>query len=293
MAEITLKRRGELVRGVFRLLLKEPEGLAAKDVLSRLEQLVPPTEFERSTYPNHPGVQRFEKIVRFSTIKAVKAGWLVKDKGLWSLTDEGADAYEKFESPEEFEKEAARLYRTWEAGRPDEPDEDEDVGPGPTATLEEAEEAAWAEIDGFLNRISPYDFQALFAGLLRGMGYHVSWVSPPGPDRGIDIIGYLDPLGLKGPRIKAQVKRRGDRVNVDGLRSFMSLLSDSDVGIFICTGGFTRDAEDEARRQTTRRITLMDSKRLFELWVEHYPRIPEESRRLLPLRAVHYLALDE
>ena len=226
MAEITLRRRGELVRGVFQLLLKEPEGLAAKDLLSRLERVVPPTEFERSTYPNHPGVQRFEKIVRFSTIKAVKAGWLVKDKGLWSLTEEGIDAYEKFQSPEDFEKEAARLYRTWEAGRPDEPDEDEQADPGPTATLEEAEEAAWAEIDEFLNRISPYDFQALFAGLLRGMGYHVSWISPPGPDRGIDIIAYLDPLGLKGPRIKAQVKRRGDRVNVDGLRSFMSLLSD-------------------------------------------------------------------
>jgi hypothetical protein len=37
---------------------------------------VPPTPFEASDYPNHPGVPRYEYIVRFSTIPFVKAGWL-------------------------------------------------------------------------------------------------------------------------------------------------------------------------------------------------------------------------
>src|SRR5660398_210825 len=66
MAEITKKRQGELVRGVFQILLRYPDGLQAKNVLSRLEEVVPPTEFEASTYPNRPGVRRYEKIVRFS-----------------------------------------------------------------------------------------------------------------------------------------------------------------------------------------------------------------------------------
>jgi 2-polyprenyl-3-methyl-5-hydroxy-6-metoxy-1,4-benzoquinol methylase len=39
------------------------------------------TDFERSDYPRTPGVRRFEKLVRFSTITAVKAGWLVETKG--------------------------------------------------------------------------------------------------------------------------------------------------------------------------------------------------------------------
>jgi restriction system protein len=38
---------------------------------------------------------------------------------------------------------------------------------------------------------------------------------------------------------------------------------------------------------------LLDLKRLFDLWTEHYPRIPEQQRRLLPLRPVYYLAPDE
>ena len=93
MAEITARRRGELVRKVFEVLLQHPDGLPAKDVLEWVERNIPITDYERSDYPNSPGVRRFEKIVRFSTIAAVKAGWLVKEKGRWTLTDEGRKAY--------------------------------------------------------------------------------------------------------------------------------------------------------------------------------------------------------
>lgn len=297
MAEITRKRSGELVRGVFQILLQYPDGLRAKEVLRQLEGLVPPTDFEANTYPNAPTVRRYEKIVRFSTIAVVKAGWLVKSKGSWLLTDEGRSAFEKFSNPEEFNREAGRLYRKWKSDQPigdDEPNGSEDEPEqSATATLEEAEEAAWSEIESFLNTMNPYDFQELVAGLLRGMGYYVDWVSPPGPDKGIDIIAHADPLGVKGPRIKSQVKRRADRASVDAVRGFMAILGDTDVGLFVCTGGFTRDAEDEARRQEKRRIMLLDLKRLFDLWTEHYNQIPEAQRRLLPLRPVYYLAPDE
>ncbi len=81
MPEITRRRVGELQRGVFKILLDHPDGLPANEVLKLLEKLVPPTEFEKSEYPNRPGVRRFEKIVRFATIAPVKAGWFVKSKG--------------------------------------------------------------------------------------------------------------------------------------------------------------------------------------------------------------------
>lgn len=295
MAEITRRRSGELLRGVFQILLDEPEGLPAKEVLQRLESLVPPTDYERAHYAKTPTARRFEKIVRFSTIGPVKAGWLVKNKGYWSLTDEGKRAYGRFTDPEQFRREADRLYRVWKADQP-EPDveENEDTAEETATTIEEAEEAAWAQIEDFFRDISPYDFQDLVAGLLRGMGYFVEWVSPPGPDKGIDVVAHLDPLGVKGPRIKAQVKRHPDRkISVDGVRSFVAVLSGSDVGIFVSTGGFTKDAYEEARRLESRRIMLIDLKRLFDLWVEHYDRIPDEQRRLLPLRPVYYLAPDD
>jgi len=295
MAEVTRRRCGELVRGVFKILLNHPDGLTAKEVLQQLQTVVPPTPFERSNYPNRPNVRRYEKIVRFATINAVKAGWLVKDKGLWYLTDEGRAAYAKFPDPESFDREARRLYREWWADQPaEEADEvEEEVRRDRATTVEEAEEAAWSEIEAYLEQMSPYDFQELVAGLLRGMGYHVDWISPPGTDGGIDIIAHIDPLGVRGPRLKVQVKRRADKVAVEELRGFIALLGDSDVGLFVSAGGFTREAEREARSQERRRLMLLDLKRLFDLWVEHYEKIPETQRRLLPLRPVYYLAPEE
>jgi restriction system protein len=285
------------MRGVLEILFPHVDGLPAKDVLEKLPQLVPPTAFEETTYPTQPNVRRYERIVRFSTIGPVKAGWLIKNKGTWSLTEEGRMASQRFRDPEALMREANRLYRAWKADQPadlvDESEEEESNENEKTATLEEAEEAAWSEIESFLENMSPYDFQDLVAGLLRGMGYFVDWVSPPGPDKGIDIVAYADPLGVRGPRIKVQVKRRSDKTAVDGVRGFMAVLGESDVGLFVSTGGFTREAEDEARRQEKRRIMLVDLKRLFDLWTEHYSRVPEAQRRLLPLRAVYYLAPDE
>ena len=299
MAEITRKRVGELQRGVFKVLLEHPDGLPAKEVIQRLEKVVALTPFEQSDYPNRPNVRRFDKMVRFATIAPVKAGWLVKSKGRWSLTEEGKQAYEKHPNPETFYNEALRLYRQWAESQPEE--ETIDIGesmrhanaPGAATTLEEAEESAWAEVEQHLQSMPPFDFQSLVAALLRAMGYHVSWVAPPGPDKGIDIIAYNDPLGTKMPRIKVQVKRRADKVTVDGLRSFMAVLGEQDVGIFVSAGGFTSDAETEARTQESRKITLLDLEKLFDLWVQHYDKLSESDKGLLPLRPVHYLAPSE
>lgn len=294
MAESTKRRQGELVRKAFEILLGHPDGMRAGDVLKQMAEQLELTEHEKSPYASTPGVRRFDKIVRFSTIVHVKAGWLVKTKGLWVLTDEGRAAYQRYPDPEQFQREAIRLYREWRRGQPEPEDaEAEDVGDedvSAAATIEEAEESAWAEVEAHLARMNPYDFQSLVAGLLRGMGYHVSWVAPPGPDRGVDVIAHLDPLGIERGRIKVQVKRRADRISVPEIRSFLAVLGEEDVGIFVTTAGFTADSESEARQQERRRIMLLDSRRLFDLWVEHYEKIPEEQRRLLPLRAVHYLS---
>jgi restriction system protein len=127
MAEITKRRSGELVRGVFQILLDHPDGLPAKEVLRRLEQLVPPTEFEGSFYPKHPNIRRYEKIVRFSTIGAVKAGWLIKNKGTWLLSDEGRRAHASLLDPEAFMREVDRLYKKWaESQTEEEPEEEEE-----------------------------------------------------------------------------------------------------------------------------------------------------------------------
>jgi restriction system protein len=121
------------------------------------------------------------------------------------------------------------------------------------------------------------------------MGYHVAWVAPPGADGGIDILAYTDPLGALGPRIKVQVKRVEAKVSADGLRSFIGVLGEDDIGIFVAAGGFTGGAEAEARRESKRKLTLIDLEKLYQLWVENQSKVAEEHRQLLPLTPVYYL----
>ena len=121
------------------------------------------------------------------------------------------------------------------------------------------------------------------------MGYHVVWIAPKGKDGGLDLIAQSDPLGVRGPRIKGQVKRRpGTKTTEDELRSFLSLLEPADVGVYISLGGFTSDTQAAARR-SSRRITLVDGEGLLDLWVEHYDRVDQAGRELLPIRPVYFL----
>jgi restriction system protein len=163
--------------------------------------------------------------------------------------------------------EADRLYRQWRRDTPlDETTtaEPSDEAVEAVALLEEAREDSWSEITAYLAAMNPYDLQHLVAALLKAMGYYVIWEAPPGPDQGIDVIAQADPLGAKGPRIK----------------------------VYVSTGGFSKPADALGRQQERRTVTLIDVGQLFDLWVTHYERIGEPDRLLLPLKPVHFLALE-
>ena len=162
-----------------------------------------------------------------------------------------------------------------------------------TQTFEQAEEQAWQEIEGHLQNMNPYDFQHLIGDLLEAMEYHVGWIAPPGKDGGIDVLAFTDPLGTRPPRIKVRVKRQQQKVSVDGLRSFLAVLGDDDVGIFVNTGGFTKEASDEARTQEKCRVTLINAQRLLDLWIEHYDGLAESAKQRMPLRPIYFLAPEE
>ena len=296
MPEITRKRNGEIQRAIFSVLLEQPDAfMKAGDVLTAVAQRIALTPYELGDYAS--GGRRFEKIARFSTLAPVKAGWLLKQKGQWTVSDEGRAAYQEYLVPDEFARQASVRYQDWHRSRTDDEQaklsaviaEEPVADEAAAVRLEEAEESAWAEVEHYISTMNPYDFQDLVAALLRALGYYVVWTAPPGKDGGVDLIAAPDPLGTRLPRIKVQVKRQLGTVSVDGLRAFMATLGTDDVGLFVSTGGFTKDAKDEARQQSTRRVTLIDLVRLYDLWVEHYPKMPDDDRRRLPLRPVYFL----
>ena len=296
MANITRERTGVLLRTLFLILRDAPDGMKASDALVALEQAVTLTDYEAGEYPT--GGRRFEKIVRFSTVDAVKAGWMLKSSGIWSVTEEGCKALQQFPQPGDFYREAVRLYQQWRKGQPvDEvPDAVDEavIEHEASITLETAEETAREQIHAHLAAMPPYEFQELVGSLLTAMGYHVAWIAPPGKDGGVDVLAFNDPLGTRPPRIKVQVKRNANspRIDVMGMRSFMAVLGEGDVGLFVALSGFTKDAELEAR-SSHRRITLVDADQLIGLWTRHHAQLDDTARRRLPLKPVWFLAAED
>ena len=289
MAEIGKARWGQYKKNVLEILSKHDNGLHWKELFTKLDEVMPANEFENSSYESN-GQRRRPYIVRFATIAIVKAGWLIKEKGIWTITDDGREALVKYPTSDEIQLQSGKLYKEWHAAQPDDQSSQvQDREVEIVASLEEAEDNAFALIYQYLSDMDPYDFQDLVGVLLEVMGYFVSWIAPRGKDGGVDIIAFQDPLGATGRRIKVQVKRQADKVSRSSLSSFLGVLGEDDIGLFICTGGFSPEAMSSARAEHTRILRLIDAEDLLNLWIEYYEKIPQSKRSLLPLRAIHYL----
>lgn len=106
-------------------------------------------------------------------------------------------------------------------------------------------------------------FQNKVASVLSALGYHISFVAPPGPDGGIDIICAPDVLNLLSPRIKVQVKNQTSKpIGIKPIRELLGLLvHPADVGLFVTSGVFSPDVTRFARNHH-RILRLMDGKEL-------------------------------
>ena len=131
------------------------------------------------------------------------------------------------------------------------------------------------------------------AELLKAMGYFVAHVAPPGADGGVDVTAYKDPLGTVASRIRVQVKHREQKVTIKEVRELEAVLrKEGDIGLFVSRTGFTADAEREIR-SSTKHIETMDLDRLVSLWQQHYEKLSETGKALLPLVKVYFLAPAE
>ena len=151
-----------------------------------------------------------------------------------------------------------------------------------------AEEARYATYDDGVERIKDRvlslswdEMEQLVAGLLRSMGYHAR-VTPAGPDGGRDVVASPDALGLESPRIVAEVKHRKGAMGAPAIRAFIGGLRAGDRGLYVSTGGFTREARYEADRANVP-VRLLDLDGFVRLYVESYERADEDARALLPL----------
>lgn len=131
------------------------------------------------------------------------------------------------------------------------------------------------------------DMQELIAGILRAMNYKTR-VSPKGSDRGKDIVASPDGFGFEQPRIVVEVKHRPNQsMGSQEIRSFLGGRHKDDRGLYVSTGGFSKDAKYEADRASIP-LTLMDIDDLVEAVIEYYEQLDLETRTLLPLSKIYW-----
>ncbi|MBX9582643.1 MAG: Mrr restriction system protein [Gemmataceae bacterium] len=273
MSKLTKARVGDLLRKLFEVLLGHPQGLPAKQALDLLAARVEFTPYELEL--TREGRPRYVKRLYYSSVNLARAGWLAKrGRAAWVVTERGKQAYANFVDPLQFYQEAEHGRYSAKYG-----------GASQVATKK-----ARDEIKSYLQSRDPYDFQDLVADLLQAMGYHIAWKAKRGKDGGTDIIAWSDPLGVRPPRIRVQVKCQGPKVDVTDLRQFLAVLGDGEAGLYVATTSFTKDAEDAARTDLRRSVSLVNVDRLIDLWVEYYPKLDDAARRRFPLQPIYFLA---
>ncbi len=283
----------KVLHAAFEILRERDGETSGRDVIEEIARRVQFTRWEEGLYEKTGNV-RWQSNLHFYTSAAVKAGFLIKKKGIWYLTPEGERALEY--GPQGLLDAVRRAYKEWrrEQRTPseEEPDLINEAGDSQAAeaTIDEIEQKAMEGLMASIRKKNAYEFQDLVGALLRGMGYYTPFIAPKGKDGGIDIIAYKDPLGTESPRMKVQIKHMQIPVSVKEIRELMGLLQkDGDIGIFVSSGGFTSDAKATARTAPVH-LELVDLPRFISLWQEFYPKMVDEDKNLLPLLPVYFLA---
>jgi restriction system protein len=153
--------------------------------------------------------------------------------------------------------------------------------------LKDIQEKAFEFIKDRVTKLAWDEMQDLVAGLLRAMGYKTR-VSPSGSDRGKDIVASPDGFGFESPRIVVEVKHRtGSSMGSHEIRSFLGGRHKDDKGLYVSTGGFSKEARYEADRANIP-LALMDLDDLVKAILDHYEAMDAESQRLVPLRKIYW-----
>ena len=152
--------------------------------------------------------------------------------------------------------------------------------------FEESKSKAFERIKDTINKLDWDDMQELVAGILRAMGYK-TLVSSKGADRGKDIIASPDGFGFEHPRIVVEVKHRGVQMKSENIRSFIGGRHRDDRGLYVSTGGFSKDAKYEAERANIP-VMLWSLEELTKALLKYYDSVDLETRQLVPLKRVYF-----
>ncbi len=185
------------------------------------------------------------------------------------------------------------------------------IDPGPNANIKISKDNAApeedAEIDGLTDlepiardqivkhisaNFAGHAFTRLIGAILEADGYRTR-VSPPGSDKGVDIVAGKGALGFDEPRLVVQVKSGDIVVDQPTLQGLLGSIQDTnaDYGLVVSWSGF----KSSVRQRTNDlyfRVRLWGRDEILDALFGVYDQLPESIRADLPLQKTWTLVDD-
>jgi restriction system protein len=145
-----------------------------------------------------------------------------------------------------------------------------------------------------IRRYKGHDLAALVGAILRAQGYSVL-VTPPGPDRGVDILAAPGPLGFGEPKLCVQVKCSEGQCDSDTLMKLIGSMSHvgASHGLLVSWGGFKSSIRGEMERARFFSVRLWGQDELIEEMLSVYDMLDADIRTELPLKRIWTIARSE
>lgn len=144
-----------------------------------------------------------------------------------------------------------------------------------------------------MRRFKGHGLERLVDSILRAQGY-VTFHSPAGADRGVDILAGSGHLGFGSPKICVQVKSEQTPVDHPTFSQLLGTMqaTGADQGLLVSWGGFKSSVEREVPRHFFK-VRVWDQKTLLDQLFQHYDQLDEEIRAEIPLKKIWTVVPDE
>lgn len=142
-------------------------------------------------------------------------------------------------------------------------------------------------------RFKGHELTRLIDAILKAQGY-TTYMSPPGPDKGIDILAAPGPLGFGTPRLCVQVKSGNEQVDSPTLNQLIGAMQNvqADQGLIVSWSGFKNTVERERAVQFFK-VRFWSQENIISELLAHYDELDEDLRAEIPLKRIWTVAAQD
>jgi 5-methylcytosine-specific restriction enzyme B len=212
----TKQTAAKTIYAALRILKDSGGSMKGSDLLDNMKQNLTFSEWEEGIYPS-TGTPRWITCFQFYTIDSVKAGFLQKSKGVWSITAEGEQALHL--QPNELIEVAGKKYGEWK--------KQHDIEKAASASISTDEAEMFSKHENIDDDTEVSEILDLEKKRLTPL--NTILYGPPGTgktystvDKACEILGYKLPIGIVDEVKLREDKRRFFRSHVGNQVEFIT-----------------------------------------------------------------------